>query len=83
MTIKTHRVITWQVILYPGSVKSLARPKSAIFRWPSEEMSKLFGFKSWIGHEEQVASLDKNIRGVGRGFCDRIRGHEMSWPSSF
>lgn len=38
--------MTWHVILYPGSAKSRARPKSAIFSWPLAAMSKLFGFKS-------------------------------------
>ena len=42
----TDRVITWQFILYPGSAKSRARPKSAIFSCPSDAISKLLGLRS-------------------------------------
>ena len=53
---KTHLVITCVVILYPGSAKSLARPKSAILSCPSADMSKLFGFKSYSRGILQLSS---------------------------
>lgn len=52
----TNRVMTWHVILYPGSAKSLARPKSASLSCPSEAMSKLFGFKSYNRHRAPSAT---------------------------
>ena len=53
----THRVMTWQVILYPGSAKSRARPKSAILSWPSDAMSKLLGLRSCRGRSAECVAV--------------------------